>query len=120
MFLIPMSRFYLLLALVLLVESFVDLLIQSDCADAIRLLNDVSHARIPLPLVRAINLLCVRGWFTEFIWIPRECNTVADAMSKLLPTQQFQLLLFDSAPDSVKPLMDRDIHGPPYQRHVMS
>ncbi|KAK9019813.1 hypothetical protein V6N11_054321 [Hibiscus sabdariffa] len=111
---------YLHLALVAWAHGIERLQIQSDCAYAIRLLNDVSHACIPLPLVHAINLLCLRGWFTEFIWIPRECNMVADAMSKLLPMQQFQLLLFYSAPDSVKPLTDRDIHGPPYQRHVMS
>ncbi|KAK8504950.1 hypothetical protein V6N12_058046 [Hibiscus sabdariffa] len=84
---------------------------------AIRLLCNSNLAAVGLPLVRAIHSLCTRG-LIEFQWIPREGNMMADAMSKLSTTQQFQLSLFDFVLRSIQPLLDGDIDGPPCRRHA--
>ncbi|KAE8676962.1 cytochrome P450 71A9-like [Hibiscus syriacus] len=57
--------------------------VQSDNLQAINLLNNIDVAGDTMPLVRAISQMCYRNWFVEFIWTPREGNTVADSMAKL-------------------------------------
>ncbi|KAK8562164.1 hypothetical protein V6N12_049212 [Hibiscus sabdariffa] len=71
-------------------------------------------------IVRAICSLHNCAWYTDLFWIPRECNMVADALSKIITPQPYLLLLHDSAPTVVQSLLERDAHGPPYRRHVLS
>ncbi|KAK8485416.1 hypothetical protein V6N11_021649 [Hibiscus sabdariffa] len=70
----------------------------------------------PLPLVQAILSMRRRAWCTEFIWVPRECNMVANSLSRLSIPPSFDLTLFDEAPTSIVQLLARDTVGPPYRR----
>ncbi|KAE8707942.1 hypothetical protein F3Y22_tig00110365pilonHSYRG00006 [Hibiscus syriacus] len=80
--------------------------IQSDSYQAIQLLLDPNACSSTLPLVNAITSLCARSWYTEFVWVPREENMVADGMAKL---DDVSLHSFHAAPDSILLTDDRDV-----------
>ncbi|KAK8642917.1 hypothetical protein V6N13_012241 [Hibiscus sabdariffa] len=90
---------------------------QYDCKHAIDLVATVYVVR-PLPLVQAIASLRSCAWCIVVSWVPRECNMVADSLSRLPTSQSFELMILDEVPQSIVPLLDRDINGPPYSRLV--
>ncbi|KAK8580265.1 hypothetical protein V6N12_070546 [Hibiscus sabdariffa] len=92
--------------------------VQSDSAQVIRLLYDFESPHCPFLLIDAISTLRDRNWKTEYIWIPREANMVADAMAKIQPPGDYTMTIFDSIPDSIRSLLIRDVEGPPYPRHT--
>ncbi|KAE8733075.1 hypothetical protein F3Y22_tig00001644pilonHSYRG00563 [Hibiscus syriacus] len=72
------------------------LLIQSDCSQAIKLVNAKGARDIFIPLVRAIVDLRNRAWETTFVWIPRTGNMIADRLAKLAPTPCHDLVHVNS------------------------
>ncbi|KAK8581491.1 hypothetical protein V6N12_071712 [Hibiscus sabdariffa] len=93
----------------------VRLVIQSDSSQAIiKLVLDPSAMCHSMQLVRAIAAWRLKHWSLDFQWIPREMNMVVDCPSKMAPPQ-FQLNVFDDVPDPVRPLLIRDVEGPPYR-----
>ncbi|KAK9006730.1 hypothetical protein V6N11_019064 [Hibiscus sabdariffa] len=84
--------------------------VQSDCAHAIRLLQNSSPVGHSNPLVRAISSVHNHSWYTELL----------DVMSKLSFSQPYQLSLFVSALDKVRPLLASDSTGPSYRRYAQS
>ncbi|KAE8655872.1 hypothetical protein F3Y22_tig00117016pilonHSYRG00268 [Hibiscus syriacus] len=90
-------------------HGFELLLIQSDCADAMNLVNDSNSSLSPTPhsLVRSIHQLRQRCWVTEVIWVPHESNKLADGIAKLSPPPMHALALL-SSPPSVH------VKSPPY------
>ncbi|KAK8556934.1 hypothetical protein V6N12_003323 [Hibiscus sabdariffa] len=86
--------------------------IQSDSKQAIDQLLSIASTR-PLPLVNIIVSLRSCAWCTEFQWVHRECNLVANSLSRLLTTHSFDLQFFEEASRSIVHLLDRDINGFP-------
>ncbi|GMI99700.1 hypothetical protein HRI_003639300 [Hibiscus trionum] len=81
--------------------------IQTDSKQALNLL--MSNSITPLlPLVRAINSFRRCAWYTELVWIPRSCNVVADAMSKISNSNYYQLQLYATVPREFQPLLQQD------------
>ncbi|KAE8703239.1 hypothetical protein F3Y22_tig00110472pilonHSYRG00120 [Hibiscus syriacus] len=91
--------------------------VQSDCAPAIRMLQDPTAANSSLSLVRAIVGLCNRAWVVDFKWIPMESNFPVDAHAKLSSRSPSCSLVMHNTPlHSIHTLLDRDKFDPPYCR----
>ncbi|KAK9042856.1 hypothetical protein V6N11_071211 [Hibiscus sabdariffa] len=56
--------------------------IQSDCAEAVKLIKADNAYMSPISLVRAIAALRQKAWATEITWIPRTSNLPADMLAK--------------------------------------
>ncbi|KAL4297397.1 hypothetical protein GQ457_12G028670 [Hibiscus cannabinus] len=65
-------------------QGFELLELQSDCVEAIKMVNSLSAERSLLPLVRAISRRRQRGWITNIHWISRDCNKPAGALAKIV------------------------------------
>lgn len=64
-----------------------------DCKELVQGLRDHEICRF-CPELQGINNWCRRDWKVEIIWVPRECNMVADHLAKRginqnLPATQF-------------------------------
>ncbi|KAK8992786.1 hypothetical protein V6N11_048856 [Hibiscus sabdariffa] len=92
--------------------------VQTDCKQASNLVLSDSESS-SISIVRAIRSLRNRAWYTDLFWIPRECNIVADALSKIITPQPYSLLLHESAPTAVQSLLEHDTYGPLSRRHVL-
>ncbi|KAK8492136.1 hypothetical protein V6N11_082293 [Hibiscus sabdariffa] len=83
---------------------------QPDSLEPVKMVND-PHANVShLPLVRAINSLVKKCLITNIIWIPQECNMVADGLAKLTAHDHYQPSIFDS-PQEVLNLITRNVTG---------
>ncbi|KAK9000781.1 hypothetical protein V6N11_081268 [Hibiscus sabdariffa] len=92
--------------------------VQTDCKQASSLVLSDSESS-SISIVHAIRSLRNRAWYTDLFWIPRECNMVAAALSKIITLEPYLLLLHDSAFTIIQSLLKRDTHGPPYRRYVL-
>ncbi|KAK8596326.1 hypothetical protein V6N12_064823 [Hibiscus sabdariffa] len=75
--------------------------VQSDNSQAIKLINDESRDRSRLYLVHVISSLLARAWRTDCFWIPRSCNIVADAISRISSSRSPHLSILHAAPLSI-------------------
>ncbi|KAK8538822.1 hypothetical protein V6N12_034530 [Hibiscus sabdariffa] len=89
--------------------------VQSNSSVAVRMLRNPMAMTSPLPLVSAIALFSACDW-CDFTWVPREQNMVANSMSKLLPSLDYHLAIYDVVPEVIQPLLVCDRDGPPYCR----
>ncbi|KAK8689964.1 hypothetical protein V6N13_088670 [Hibiscus sabdariffa] len=76
-------------------NSFLNLQVRSDCSMIISLVMDPNAANISHAFVHAIATLRRRAWSLELIWIPRETNRPVDSITKQVPPDHYDLLLFD-------------------------
>ncbi|KAK8503837.1 hypothetical protein V6N12_019009 [Hibiscus sabdariffa] len=91
--------------------------VQTDCKQASSLVLSNSDSSSIL-IVRAIRSLRNRARYTDLFWIPRECNMVANALSKIITPQPYSLLLHEYTPTAVHSLLERDVYEPPYRWYV--
>ncbi|KAK9001005.1 hypothetical protein V6N11_082799 [Hibiscus sabdariffa] len=63
-------------------QGFVFVQIQSDCVEAVKLINIDNACISPISLVRAITALRHKAWATEITWIPRTSNLSVDMLAK--------------------------------------
>ncbi|GMJ13731.1 hypothetical protein like AT4G29090 [Hibiscus trionum] len=87
--------------------------IQSDCAEAVRLINASLADGTPGPLIRAINKLRRQNWATKVLWVPRETNRVADMLAKTADPVAFELHVLPSPPPAVLQLLNHDAQAVP-------
>ncbi|KAE8716994.1 Rab3 GTPase-activating protein catalytic subunit isoform 6 [Hibiscus syriacus] len=66
--------------------------IHFDCAEAVKLVNDLNASSSPLSLVRSITPLQHGGWVTDIVWIPRSCNILDDSLPKCVGPNSLETL----------------------------
>ncbi|KAK9035155.1 hypothetical protein V6N11_077204 [Hibiscus sabdariffa] len=83
--------------------------IQSDCLQAISLINDPEAHTSSISLVCAIVSLCRRAWVTSFLWIPHATNGGANLLVKK-HGQFYDLIVLNAPLGDVVPLLFKDAH----------
>ncbi|KAE8735754.1 hypothetical protein F3Y22_tig00000340pilonHSYRG01529 [Hibiscus syriacus] len=68
----------------------------------------------PLPLAKAIASTRKRAWSAEIIYIPCECNMMADPLAKMSTPDHYGVSMLDSAISDVISLVARDKSYPPH------
>ncbi|KAK8987883.1 hypothetical protein V6N11_065489 [Hibiscus sabdariffa] len=63
-------------------QGFIFVQIQSDCAEAVKLIKADNAYMSLISLVRAIAALRQKAWATEITWIPRTSNLPAEMLAK--------------------------------------
>ncbi|KAK8597041.1 hypothetical protein V6N13_001667 [Hibiscus sabdariffa] len=96
-------------------HGFEKFIIQNDNFQAATLLSSTQTNTNTLPLIYAIMATSVRFQATKVLWTPHECNMVADGMSHLSSSLNYDLITFDSPSGHIQRLVHRDIAGPSYQ-----
>ncbi|KAE8690236.1 hypothetical protein F3Y22_tig00110904pilonHSYRG00066 [Hibiscus syriacus] len=81
------------------------LLVQSDCSQAVNLVNSEGASDCSIPLVRAIVSLRKRAWTKKIVWIARTCYKIVDRMAKVAPDHRFGLFCFSSPSDELASLL---------------
>ncbi|GMJ15228.1 hypothetical protein HRI_005192000 [Hibiscus trionum] len=97
-------------------HGFETLFVQSDCAEAVKLVNYVDAASSPIALVRAVANLCNRCWAVSIAWIPREGNKSADYLAKHTHPCNYDTTIIDAPFAFIQDLLAGDISGPSYLR----
>ncbi|KAK8985639.1 hypothetical protein V6N11_068887 [Hibiscus sabdariffa] len=82
--------------------------VQSDCKEAVQMLNAIHAVSCPFPLVRAIAKLCQRGWVVDITWIARDGNRAADALAKSADSSDLTVVHLNSPPTFLLPLLLHD------------
>ncbi|KAL4352116.1 hypothetical protein GQ457_06G039600 [Hibiscus cannabinus] len=82
--------------------------VQSDCLEAVRLLQDHNLENNNLSLVRAIDSYRHKCWVTELIWIPRVANKPADSLAKFVDSLHPTISILEELPDFLLPLLAAD------------
>ncbi|KAL4278329.1 hypothetical protein GQ457_03G040370 [Hibiscus cannabinus] len=95
-------------------SGFHNLQVRSDCSMAISLIMNYDAAHSSHALVRAIVGFRRRSWSLDFTWVPREINRPADSLTRQVPPDQFETLLFVQPPSCIHYLLSRDVNGPSY------
>ncbi|KAE8656904.1 hypothetical protein F3Y22_tig00116997pilonHSYRG00576 [Hibiscus syriacus] len=67
--------------------------VESDCKEAVDLLNNVPRARDVCSLLPHLGDICNRDWEVSFTFVPRECNSVADKLAKIARSHTLGLVL---------------------------
>ncbi|KAK8596635.1 hypothetical protein V6N12_065118 [Hibiscus sabdariffa] len=89
-------------------QDFRKLLIQSDCAEAVKLINADNASNSLISLIRAIVALRQKGWVTDITWIPRESNLPADMLAKSGDPCSIDLHELSAPPATLLPLFSMD------------
>ncbi|KAK8516681.1 hypothetical protein V6N13_080780 [Hibiscus sabdariffa] len=86
------------------IERFV----QSDCLEAVRLLQDHNMVGNNLSLVRAIDSYRNKCWATELIWILCAANKSVDSLVKCVDSLHPVISILEEPPDFLLPLLAAD------------
>ncbi|KAE8692329.1 signal recognition particle receptor subunit beta-like [Hibiscus syriacus] len=92
-------------------HGFELLLIQSDCANALNLVNDPNSSISPHSLVWSIFQLRQRAWVTEITWVPRESNSLANGVTKLPSPLMHDVTLLASPPAGLQDVFRCDMNA---------
>ncbi|KAK8986478.1 hypothetical protein V6N11_010034 [Hibiscus sabdariffa] len=82
--------------------------IQSDCAEAVKLIKADNAYMSPISLVRAIATLRRKAWGTEITWIPRTSNLPADMLAKSVDPKSTEFHELAEPPVALMPLLSMD------------
>lgn len=84
--------------------------IETDSLDAWKLITgEVEPSAEYANLVTECKILLHKPWQTEFRWIRRDKNLVADKLAKLARSSLDGLILWDTPPPPVVPFLDFDL-----------
>ncbi|KAL4386290.1 hypothetical protein GQ457_09G014670 [Hibiscus cannabinus] len=89
-------------------QGFVLVQIQSDCAEAVKLIKADNAYMSPISLVRAIAALRQKAWATEITWIPRTSNLPADMLAKSVDPSSTDFHELAEPPVALMPLLSMD------------
>ncbi|KAK8612874.1 hypothetical protein V6N13_092978 [Hibiscus sabdariffa] len=79
------------------------LIVESDSADALRLLQRWVTRSGPFAILCYLHQLCGKDWILAFSKIDRRNNVVVDRLAKLASTDTFDVVAFDEPPSEVVP-----------------
>ncbi|KAK9038261.1 hypothetical protein V6N11_023141 [Hibiscus sabdariffa] len=82
--------------------------IQSDCAEAVKLIKTDNAYMSPISLVRAIAALRQKTWATEITWIPRTSNLPVDMLAKSVDPNSTDFHELAEPPVALIPLLSMD------------
>ncbi|KAK8569110.1 hypothetical protein V6N12_007642 [Hibiscus sabdariffa] len=89
-------------------QGVVLLELQSDCAEAVKMVNSPNAERSSLPLVWGTARLRKRSWITNIHWIPRGSNQPADTLAKIVAPNSHDVVHLQSSPQALLPLLHED------------
>ncbi|KAE8732826.1 Nucleic acid binding protein [Hibiscus syriacus] len=78
------------------------------CLNATKLVEAMDGVAVFSALLRAIHGLRSKAWDTDIQWIPRECNKVVDALTRVADHYSLNVILFYAAPPDLLALLDRE------------
>ncbi|KAL4368154.1 hypothetical protein GQ457_05G016830 [Hibiscus cannabinus] len=87
--------------------------VQSDCHEAVKLLQDHSMVCSCISLVRAIDVYQRKCLVTETIWIPRDGNKPVDSLAKCIASLHSIVLILEQPHDYLWPLLAKDTFASP-------
>ncbi|KAE8708200.1 hypothetical protein F3Y22_tig00110348pilonHSYRG00067 [Hibiscus syriacus] len=94
-------------------EGFEVVQIQSDCAEAIDMVNNPNASRNPHSLIRLIDAIRCSARATDVVWTPRECNKPADYLARTATFHSLELICLSLTPAEVISLLERDFVAAP-------
>ncbi|KAK8568974.1 hypothetical protein V6N12_007507 [Hibiscus sabdariffa] len=86
---------------------FLKVQLQTDNAQVLKLIFDVSAHFGPYPLIWAIDKLRKRAWVVDFQVIRREANMAVDGIAKAATNLNGSLSVFESIPDHLRHCMQK-------------
>ncbi|KAK8477373.1 hypothetical protein V6N12_013818 [Hibiscus sabdariffa] len=89
-------------------QGFVFVQIQSDCAEAVKLIKADNAYMSPISLVHAIAALRQKAWATKITWIPRTSNFLADMLAKSVDPSSTDFHELDEPPVALMSLLSMD------------
>ncbi|KAE8662353.1 hypothetical protein F3Y22_tig00113338pilonHSYRG00011 [Hibiscus syriacus] len=89
-------------------EGFEMVQIQSDCAEAVDIVNNPNASRNPLSLVRIIDAIGCSARAIDVVWTPRECNKPADYLPITTTPHSLELIYLSLPPAEVISLLEQD------------
>ncbi|KAE8688326.1 hypothetical protein F3Y22_tig00110988pilonHSYRG00375 [Hibiscus syriacus] len=94
-------------------EGFEMVQIQSDCAEAVDMVNNPNASRNPLSLVRLIDAIRCSVRATDIVWTPRECNKPANYLARTDTPHSLELICLSLPPAEVISLLEQDCLATP-------
>ncbi|KAK8658256.1 hypothetical protein V6N13_036466 [Hibiscus sabdariffa] len=89
-------------------EGYRQLIVETDCKDAIDLIYSREGTHASLSLVLHIQALFRRDWCVVIQYVPRSLNSLADGLAKLVVPDSLALVRFQTPPVSLHTLVDTD------------
>ncbi|KAL4353082.1 hypothetical protein GQ457_06G008320 [Hibiscus cannabinus] len=74
------------------------LIIESDCADALRWIEHRHSNGRPFTIIHSIHLLCDLEWCLVFSKVARSLNGVADSLAKFNLNDEFDVVFYEEPP----------------------
>ncbi|WCJ31985.1 Polynucleotidyl transferase ribonuclease H-like superfamily protein [Euphorbia peplus] len=97
-----------------------NLVVESDCAEAVNFINDICPAHHPSrSLIRSIQLLREKFETIRFFHVFRECNRCADVLAKSALASPLGVYVLDQVPLEIKQMIIDDLLGVALPRNVI-